>query len=91
MHAASINYLEETYSFLDAFKGAVISCRINLVKPDPKIFKHILSIYNLEPAQTVFIDDSPANIEAAENLGIKSILFKDAGQCRKILETMGLI
>lgn len=91
MHADSINYLEEKYSFLDAFKGVVVSCRINLVKPDPKIFEHILSIYNLEPAQTVFIDDSPANIEAAENLGIKPILFKDAAQCLNSLESMGLI
>jgi|WetSurMetagenome_2_1015567.scaffolds.fasta_scaffold149366_2 putative hydrolase of the HAD superfamily len=91
MHKESISYLEKTYSFLDAFKGVVVSCRINLVKPDPEIFKHILSIYSLDPAQTVFIDDSPANTEAAETLGIKPILFKNAAQCLNDLESMGLI
>ncbi|HEY9160799.1 MAG TPA: HAD family phosphatase [Desulfomonilia bacterium] len=91
MHKESIDYLEKTYSFLNAFKGVVVSCRINLVKPDPKIFKHILSIYNLEPAQTLFIDDSPANTESAENLGIKSILFRNAAQCLNDLASMGLI
>ena len=91
MHKESISYLEKTYSFLDAFKGVVISCRINMVKPDTEIFKHILSIYNLEPAHTVFIDDSPANTEAAGKLGIKTILFENAGQCLKKLESIGLI
>jgi putative hydrolase of the HAD superfamily len=91
MHADPINYLEKTYTFLNIFNGVVVSCRINLVKPDPEIFKHILKVYNLEPAQTVFIDDSPANIEAAGDLGIKTILFKDAGRCLNELESMGLI
>jgi putative hydrolase of the HAD superfamily len=91
MHAASIKYLEKTYSFLNIFEGIVVSCRVNMVKPDPRIFKHLLSTYHFEPAQTVFIDDSAANIEAAENMGIKTILFKDAAQCLKTLESIGCI
>jgi putative hydrolase of the HAD superfamily len=91
MHAASISYLEQTFSFLNLFEGVIISCRINMVKPDPKIFKHLLKTYHLEPARTVFIDDSPANIEAAENIGIKAILFKDAAQCLMALESIGCI
>jgi putative hydrolase of the HAD superfamily len=91
MHIETINYLENTYTFFSIFKGVVISCRINLIKPDPEIFKHILTIYNLEPAQTVFIDDSPANTEAAVKLGIKTILFENADQCLKELESSGLI
>jgi putative hydrolase of the HAD superfamily len=91
MHAASITYLEKNYSFLNIFEGVVISCKINMVKPDPEIFKYILSIYHLEPAQTVFIDDSPANIEAAENISIKTILFENAAQCLKALESIGCV
>jgi len=91
MHAASISYLEENYSFLNIFEGVVISCRINMVKPDPKIFRYLLSTYHLEPDQTVFIDDSPANIETAENMGIKTILFRDAAQCLKALESIGCV
>jgi putative hydrolase of the HAD superfamily len=91
MHATSISYLEDSYSFLNLFKGVVISCRVNMVKPDPRIFNHLLKTYHLEPAQTVFIDDSPANIEAAKKIGIKAFLFKDAGQCLKALESIGCI
>ncbi len=91
MHAASITYLEEKYSFLNIFEGAVISCRINMVKPDPRIFMYLLSTYRIEPARTVFIDDSPANIEAAGNMGIKTILFENADQCLKALESIGCV
>lgn len=91
IHAVGISYLEETYSFLNLFEGIIISCRINMVKPDPRIFKHLLKTYHLKPAKTLFIDDSPANIDAAENLGIKTILFKDAAQCLKALESIGCI
>ena len=91
MHAASISYLEETYSFLNLFDGVIISCRINMVKPEPRIFMHLLKTYHLDPAQTLFIDDSPANIKAAENIGIKSILFKDAAQCLMALKLIGCI
>ena len=91
MHAASISYLEETYSFLNLFDGVIISSRINMVKPEPRIFMHLLKTYHLDPAQTLFIDDSPANIKAAKNIGIKAILFKDASQCLKALESIGCI
>jgi putative hydrolase of the HAD superfamily len=89
MHVMSISYLEDTYSFLNLFEGIVFSCRVHMVKPDPKIFKHLLSTYRLDPVQTLFIDDSSANTEAAENIGIKAILFKDAEQCSKALESIG--
>jgi putative hydrolase of the HAD superfamily len=91
MHAASISYLEKTYSFLNIFEGIVVSCRVNMVKPDPGIFRHLITTYHLEPAQTVFIDDSPANIDTAESMGIKTILFKDAAQCLKALVSFGCI
>ena len=91
MHAASISYLEETYSFLNLFDGVIISSRINMVKPESRIFMHLLKTYHLDPAQTLFIDDSPANIKAAKNIGIKAILFKDASQCLKALESIGCI
>jgi putative hydrolase of the HAD superfamily len=91
MQAAGISYLVDTYSFLNLFEGIVFSCRVNMVKPDPRIFNHLLSTYRLDRAHTLFIDDSPANIDAAENIGIKAILFKDAEQCSKALESITCI
>jgi putative hydrolase of the HAD superfamily len=65
MHAASIAYLEQTYAFWAVFTGVVISCRVQLIKPEPAIYAYLLEQYGLEASQTVFIDDTVVNLEAA--------------------------
>jgi len=91
MHITSIQYLEREYSFWDVFDGRVISCRINMVKPEPTIYRYLLNRYKLLVEQTVFIDDSACNIEAASSLGIHAIQFRNANQCKEELNAMGFI
>ena len=85
MHLASIAYLEEHHDFWSVFDGVVISSRIQLVKPERQIYKYLLNRYQLDPAETVFIDDLPENLEAASSLGIQTIRFIDSAQCKRAL------
>jgi len=55
----------------EIFDGGIISWEVNLIKPEPRIYELLLSEHDLNPSQTLFIDDSAPNIEAAEKLGIK--------------------
>lgn len=57
------------------FDGEVISCEEHTVKPEPQIYRILLERYGLDPAQTLFVDDRPCNIAAAEELGIRGQLF----------------
>lgn len=57
------------------FDGEVVSCEEGSVKPEPRIYEILLERYGLNPAHTLFIDDRPANITAAEALGINGQLF----------------
>ena len=57
------------------FDGEVVSCAAGVVKPEPEIYRRRLGRYGLDPAQTLFIDDRPANIAAAAALGIRGQLF----------------
>lgn len=79
------------YPFLECFEGIVISGEVQLVKPDARIFRHLLERYGLDPASTVFIDDSEANIRAAMDLGITAIRFVDAKALRRELAALGLL
>ena len=79
------------YPFLDWFDGIVISGEEKVAKPDPEIFQHLLDRYGLDPATTVFIDDSEANVRAAAAKGITSIRFVDAAALRKDLRRLGLL
>lgn len=44
-------------------------------KPESRIFELVLNENNLEPAETLFIDDSPQHLAGAEKLGIQTFLM----------------
>ncbi len=62
-------------AFFKLFDGIVISGMEKLVKPDQRIFELLHSRFNLTFELSVFIDDMPENITAAEQLGITGVLF----------------
>jgi putative hydrolase of the HAD superfamily len=45
-------------------------------KPEIAIFEQVLQENNLNPAETLFIDDSPQHLAAAQTLGIQTFLMK---------------
>lgn len=79
------------YPFLEWFDGIVISGEEKVAKPDPVIFRHLLDRYGLDPATTVFIDDSEANVRAAAAEGMTSLRFVDAATLREDLRRLGLL
>ena len=90
MHVASIEHLEREQKFFEVFRGKVISCRLNLCKPEAAIYRHALQTYGLPAEDTVFIDDVEVNIEAAANVGLRTIRFRDAAQCERELRALGV-
>lgn len=89
MHLASIEYLERIYDFFSVFDGKVISCRLNLCKPEPMIYVHLLQTYKLIAADTVFIDDVEQNLIPARQLGMRTIQFENSVQCASELAALG--
>jgi putative hydrolase of the HAD superfamily len=88
MPAGTFAYLRERYDFWSVFRGIVISGEIKMMKPEREIFDHLLCRYGLSAAETVFVDDHPPNIEGARALGLQTVLFRDARQCRAELERL---
>jgi 2-haloacid dehalogenase len=79
------------YAFLDWFEAIVISGDVGVTKPDPGIFRHLLERYRLEPSTTLFVDDTPANIETATALGLPSVTFESGESLRAELKARGLL
>jgi putative hydrolase of the HAD superfamily len=65
----------EHYDLTAAFDVIVGSAYEKVMKPDPVIFQRTLARLGRRPAETVFIDDAPANVEAARSLGMQAIRF----------------
>ncbi len=76
IHIKAINkYLLKNFEIDDLtvfFEKMYFSYMVGMRKPDTKIFELVLSENNLNPGETLFIDDSIQNIEAAETLGIQT-------------------
>ena len=73
----SKDYIEflRKLSVFQHFEGEIISCEVNLIKPEKEIYQLLLDTYNLDPKQTMFIDDRVENVEAAATLGIAPFHF----------------
>jgi 2-haloacid dehalogenase len=81
----------ERFEFLAWFEEIVISGEVGVNKPDRRIFEHLMEHFDIEPRAALFIDDSSANVEAAEELGFGAIQFTDAGALRRELVRLGLL
>ena len=90
MEPATFATRRTRFAFMDWFDGFVISGIEGVAKPDRRIFQILLHRYRLEPAATVFIDDSPANVKAARGLGMTAVRYTSAGQVRGQLRSLGL-
>ncbi len=62
------------------------SFELGLMKPDPAIFRLMLDDAGLVASETLFLDDSPANIAAAHELGITTMLVEKNGDWRADVE-----
>jgi 2-haloacid dehalogenase len=82
---------QERFTFLaNSFRDIVVSADENLVKPDSAIYRLCLERNGLAADDCIFIDDSPANIETANVLGIDGVLFTDPDTLRCDLGERGL-
>lgn len=59
------------------FDGGVASCEVHLCKPEPAIYTTLMQTCNLAYDESIFIDDNKVNAQAAYNLGITGILYKN--------------
>ena len=94
---ALTNFSAETFpratrmhSFLDEFEGILVSGREGLMKPDPNIYRLLCDRYQVTPSRSVFIDDSPKNVEGARQVGMHAIHFQSPDQLTTALRDLGV-
>lgn len=73
-------------SIQDYFDRIYYSHEIGSRKPDHKPYEFVVNENNLSPSETLFIDDSTQNIEAAKSLGLQTVLLKEGME----IEDLGL-
>lgn len=72
--------------FDELFNKSYFSFAEHLEKPDPRFFELILDHEHLLPEETLFIDDTAENIEAAKSLGINTYHISREELVRNLFE-----
>ncbi|UNX53213.1 HAD family phosphatase [Georgenia sp. TF02-10] len=88
--AETFHHAEPVAPAIGLLDGVVVSGQEGVIKPDPAIFRVLLERYGLDPASTVFVDDSPANVATAAALGLHARVFTTAATLRADLRALGL-
>ena len=81
-------HLRRRHTFWDVFRGVVISGEIQMMKPEPEIYMHLLERFGLRAQECVFVDDLQVNVDAAKSVGLHSIRFQNATQCQMELDLL---
>ena len=71
INAIHYPWLLEAYPNFSYFEGAVLSFQTGFIKPQSEIYLHAISTYQLNPAETFYVDDQPQNITTGTQLGFQ--------------------
>ena len=77
----------EKFDFAKLADGKVISGYEKMAKPDPAIYRLLLSRYGLNASECVFTDDREKNVAAAIGCGIHAFVFQNYADARTQLES----
>ena len=77
--------------FFEKFDGGVFSYEAKCVKPEPEIYKMLLTRYSLNPEECLFIDDLEVNIEAGKACGIDGVIYCDHLQAVEELKRLKVL
>jgi putative hydrolase of the HAD superfamily len=83
-------YRLEQFGLRSHFPVFFSSCFLGLRKPDEAIYRLALQVTQRVPAECIFIDDREVNLECPRELGLNTILFRDAAQLRSELNELGI-
>ena len=86
----AVAYQKSTYDFWDMIEAAAISSEVGVLKPDERMYLHLLEKASLAPEECLFFDDVAANVEGAKIVGMNARLFTDAAEARSDLASLGV-
>lgn len=89
-----MDYLKREYNLEDNsgfFEKDYYSHLMGKRKPNPDIFEQVLQENNLDPAETLFIDDSPQHLRTAQELGFNTHLLTAPETLEQFVRSSGLL
>jgi FMN phosphatase YigB (HAD superfamily) len=90
IHLKIYEYIFSEYEFFRYFNGGIISAKVKMLKPNEDIFYRLMEEYNIEPEESLFIDDTFHNVETAYMLGFYTIHLENPDLLEDDFEKLGI-
>ena len=82
-------YTEKRYKeVFDLFDGKVISGRIQMIKPEERIFQYLIDTYDLKKEECVFFDDTKKNVDASNTFGMHAFVYQNAKDAMQAIQSL---
>ena len=81
------NYINNNFEIIQLSDGGVFSCFENISKPNVELYSILINKYKINVEETIFIDDTKANIISAKEIGLKTILFENMEKVKEYEES----
>lgn len=90
-HLKAFERCSQRHSFFKLFDGLVISAKVKCLKPGFEIYNILLHEYGINPQETIFIDDTKENVDAARGLGFNTFRFSCSHELNECLVSYGIL
>lgn len=80
----------QTHGIAEQFDAICNSARLGIAKPDQRTFRLAAESLGVQPEACVFVDDTPANVEAAMAIGMAGIHYTGIEALREELRALGI-
>ncbi|MDD2243132.1 MAG: HAD family phosphatase [Petrimonas sp.] len=89
--AETIPFAIERYDFFKLLDGMVVSGKEKIIKPDRRLYQILIDKYQLNPEESLFIDDNIHNIKTADDMGFVTIHLTPETNLEETVVSMGLL
>lgn len=85
------DHLSQAYPLAEWFESGLFSGSVKQIKPGAEIFAMAERRFEARPQELIFLDDHPANVDAALARDWQAFLFTDAASARRELVSRRLL
>ena len=78
--------LLDRYALWELFDETVISCNVKMAKPDEKIYKYCVSLFNKQYDRIYMVDDNLINLQHLPSIGITPIHYRNVEDLSVIMQ-----
>ncbi len=83
-----VRFMREEHAYDDLVDGSYYSSELGAMKPNPAFFRHVLEDLGVPADRVGFVDDLPANVAAAESVGVRAVLHDPASGAAGLVEDL---